>query len=407
MNLFRSNTEALRRSFPAKTSKRFACWATDLIIVALVAELIFTGLFQIVQGTAAYRAAENDLNAEIAYYESFTEETHVVEYVDGQRVTTDVTVLKNVYRAICLSYEIFGNDQRPDFTIESGHDVTINGVHSRENDNVAYFYTRYLKEHPEIAPGAEKDLFKVYKKAFGNDAEFMFTFNEELSDMPVLNTQVAYYLFYYLFIDSADTVGQTGATYYEAYYNAYSSMLEEAEMLVLQSEPYYSTHYRNYMQAFSAQARYTNITLVVSILASCLIILLVPKFLFKNERTISYRLFGLGVINSHGKANEWYVIVIKTFLESFGLIPIAFILYMFPPFSGGYEAMFVPVSVDSGVSFGLIILVISLIGIAVSAVGLFTNNRQNLLNLIFNDFVVDIHLQDDGEVGEVNQGRPY
>ena len=365
------------------------------------------GLFQITKSTPAYSAAEATVNDEIAYYEMLTEETHIVEYVDGQRVSTDVIVLKNLYRAICLSYEIFGNDQQPDFKFDAGHDVTINGTHSAENDNIAYFYLRYLKKDNSLNIKANDDLFEVYKRSFGNDASFMFSFNKEASEIPVLNTQVAYYLFHYLFIDESDSIGKTGATYYQSYYNSYSNMLEEAELLILQSEPYYSTRYMNYKEAYCSEARYTNITLILSIFIACFIVLLIPRYLFKDGKTIGYKLFGLGVITANGEAGKWYVPLIKTVLTCIGAIPISLILYLFAPFNGVYDAMFLPVTVNSTISLGVVILAVAVVVGIINAVGLFTNKRQNLLNLIFNDIVVDVHYFDEGERDDNNQGRDY
>lgn len=388
-------------------SKRFVCCVIDLILVALLAELIFMGLFQITQNTSAYSAAKATVKDEIAYYESLTEETHIVEYVDGARVSTDVIVLKNLYRAICLSYEIFGNDQQPDFKFDTGHDVMKNGVHSVENDNVAYFYLRYLKNDNSLNIKANDDLFEIYKRSFGNDASFMFSFNKEVSEIPVLNTQVAYYLFHYLFINESDTIGKTGATYYQSYYNSYSNMLEEAELLILQSEPYYSTRYMNYKEAYCAEARYVNITLLASLFIACFIVLLIPRYLFKDGKTVGYKLFGLGVISANGEAGKWYVPLIKTVLACIGAIPISLILYLFAPFNGVYDAMFLPVTVDSTISLGVVILVVAIAVGIINAVGLFTNKRQNLLNLIFNDVVVDVHYLDEGERDDNNQGRDY
>ena len=397
MKLFESNIEILKRSSPAKLSKRFVCWAIDFILVALIAGAIFSGLFYITQNTSAYKAYNQIVEDEIAYYEQFTKETHIVEYVDGERVSTEVVVLKNLYRAICLSYEIFGNNQQPDFVIDSSHDVMINGVHSAENDNIAYFYTRYLKTNSNISVESKKDVFEIYKLAFGDDATFMFSFNRELSEIPVLNTQVAYYLFHYLFIDSSDSIGQTGATYYRSYYNAYANMLEEAETQIIKSEPYFSTHYADYKNAYSSEARLTNIALVVSIFIACFIVLLIPKYLFKDEKTLGYKLFGLGVIRTDGRANAWYVPLLKTIVSCFGFIPVSFILYLFPPFNGGYEAMFMPVSTDCNISLAIVILSIVIIGGIANAFSLFTYKRQNLFNLIFNDVVVDVHYLDEGE----------
>ena len=364
------------------------------------------GLFQIAVNTKGYNDASATIEDEIAYYEKLTEETHIVEYVDGSRVTTDVIVLKNLNRAICLSYEIFGNNQQPEFKFDQGHDVTINGTHSVENDNIAYFYTRYLKNDPSVDIEVNYDLFEIYQKAFGDNAAFMFSFNKDICAMPVLNTQVAYYLFHYLFVDSSDSIGQTGATYYETYYNSYSNMLEEAEMLILQSEPYNSTHYLNYKKAYSAQARYTNIALLLSIFTACFIVLLIPKYLFKDGKTVGYKLFGLGVIGVNGEAIKWYVPLIKTVIASIGAIPIAFIMYLFPPFNGGYEAMFVPFSPESNISLGWVILLVGIAVGIINAVGLFTGKNQNLINLLFGDIVVDVHYLDEGE-RDAYIGRDY
>ena len=378
----------------------------DLLLIAILAEGIFACLFLITKNSAAYIAAESTIEDEIEYYETLTEKTHIVEYVNGERVSTDVIVLKNLYRAICLSYQVFGNNQQPDFVFDSSHDVMINGIQSVENDNVAYFYTHYLAENSDMGDGVNKDLFEIYKKSFGDDAAFMFSFNKELSEIPVLNTQVAYYLFHYLFVDSSDSIGQTGATYYRSYYQAYSNMLEDAEMLIIDSEPYNSTHYLSYKTAYCSQARYTNITLVISILLSSLTVLLTSKYLFKDGRTVGYRLFGLGVVRTDGEMDAWYMTLIKTVIDSVGIIPIAFILYMFPPFNGGYEAMFMPINPDSKLSIAIVVLALAIIGGINNAFGLFTPKKQSLINMIFGDVIVDVNCPDEDD-GEKNHGREY
>lgn len=387
--------------------KRFVCCVVDMILVAIVAELIFFGSFRIATNTKAYKDATEAVNEEVAYYNELTKQTHIVEYVDGERVSTDVIVLKNLYRAICLSYETFGNDQQPDFVFDSNHDVMINGTHSPESDNIAYFYTRYLKSEPSVNVAVSEDLFEIYKRSFGDDALLMFTFNREVSEIPVLNTQVAYYLFHYLFVNESDSIGQAGAGYYQIYADAYSRMLEEAEELIIESEPYNSTHYARYKEAYCTEARCTNIALVISIAIACFIALFIPRCLFGDGRTIAYRLFGLGVIGKDGSKTPWYASLIRTLLNCIGFIPIAFILYLLPPFSGGYEAMFVPVNPESRVSLAMLTIIIVAVGGIVNAFGLFVYNRQNLTNMIFDDIVVDVHYLDEGEREEKYQGRDY
>lgn len=387
--------------------KRFICCVIDMLLVALLAELIFMGVINITYASSAYKEAVATVDREIEYYENLTADTHLVEYSDGERVPSEVIVRKNICRAICLSHERFANSLYPEFVIDEGHAVTREGVHSVENDNVSYFYLKYLSQDDAVDVETDGDIFRIYKEAFGEDAGLLFTFNKEESEIPVLNPQVAYYLFHYLYVDAEDSIGKRGAEYYQAYSLAYSTMLNEAEGLVLNSEPYFSTRYLDYREAYSAQAKYINITLVISIVISAFTVLLIPKLLFKDGRTVGYRIMGLGVITADGERTPWYASLIKSVLGAIGSIPLAFLLYLFPPFNGVYEAMFVPTAVGSKLSLGLVILVITaLVGI-VNSFGLFTFKKQTLINLIFHDTVVDTRCIDRGESEIELQGREY
>ena len=113
------------------------------------------------------------------------------------------------------------------------------------------------------------------------------------------------------------------------------------------------------------------------------------------------------MIRTDGKSNQWYVPLIKTIVDAFRCIPLAFILYLFPPFNGGYEAMFVPTRLGSKISFAWIILLVTAVGWTISIFGLFTSKRQNLLNMVFDDVVVDVHRIDKDEPEPTNHGRSY
>ena len=56
-------------------SKRFVSCVVDLILVAIVAELIFAGLLQVTVNSTFYNDAAAKLEEEISYYEKWTEET--------------------------------------------------------------------------------------------------------------------------------------------------------------------------------------------------------------------------------------------------------------------------------------------------------------------------------------------
>ena len=144
MQLFASNIEILRRASPAKASKRFVCCAIDMMIVFFVALLIFSGLYSITKRTSSYLEAKQIITEEIEFYQNFTEESHLVQYIDGSRCDSDIIVFENINRAIYHSYITFGNVQQPDFIIENDHPVANYGEASLESDNVAYFYVNYV-----------------------------------------------------------------------------------------------------------------------------------------------------------------------------------------------------------------------------------------------------------------------
>ena len=101
MKIFESNIEILKRSSPAKMRKRFVSCVIDMLIVIFLASCLFLGLFGITKNSAGYKDSMSIVESEIKYYEKLTEETHVVEYVNGQRVSTELVVYKNLCRAIC------------------------------------------------------------------------------------------------------------------------------------------------------------------------------------------------------------------------------------------------------------------------------------------------------------------
>lgn len=404
--------DELKRAAPSKMSKRFVACFVDMVLVIVVTLGLFSFIFGVTSNSNTYIEQANIVTNEVEYYKKLSEESHLVEYENTYRVNGDDIADKNIHRAIYLSYLVFGNEQRPDFKFDEGHEITSYGIASSTTDNVAYFYTQYVPNNEGIQIDMRglnpvEFLFDVYRTSFGEDANFMFTFNKEKSLVPILNTQVAYYMFHYLYISQEDAIGQTGMSYYQAYVNAYILMLQDAENILANSEPYHSEHFMVYKKALINQARQVNTCLIISIVISCLLCLLLPKYLFRYERTIGYRIFGLGVVNQLKEENPWYIVLIKTLFDCVGFLTVSIVLYLFEPFNGVFDAMFLPFTLDSKVSLGIIVLICGVLGMLVNIVGLFTHSKQNLLNLIFKDKVVDIHYLDEGDKDDEFEGRPY
>ena len=407
MRLFESKFIDLRRSAPAKPSKRFVSCFIDMMICCVIALLLFSGASAIAFNTNTYIEAGEIVDKEIDYYINWTEESHIVEYFDkenGVRKDTETMVCQNLLKAIYHSYKVLGNEHQPEFEIDEK--VMKFGEASLENDTVAYFYTNYGVETNLIKfkEGQTKQEFlaELYKDAFLENSS-MLVFNLERSDMPILSTQVAYSILYYIENGAEDKTGEVGLDYYNAFYDAYAYMLSSAEDIMIRSEPYYSTHYMDYYNALSVQARITNIALIISIFVAYVIGVFVPKLLFKDERTIGRVLMKLGAINDERQPVSMVSIIIRSILEVIGFMFIAFIIYMFPPFNGSYDAMMTPFIGEANLT--IILLVIALISLIINVFMLFTHYSQNLINMIFRDRVVDLRRLDYGDRDEEYEGK--
>jgi len=411
MKFIYKNLDKLSISLPAKPSKRFVACVIDMVIVFFVSIVVFSGIFRIVENTAIYKNEEKIIKEEINYYNNLVKESHIVEFDGNQRIDREVTIMKNLTRSIYSSYVVLGNSQQSNFIIDDEHSVTSNGLSSLENDSIAYFYTQYIQNNDDLSSILDDDpldyLINVYKSTFGSNFDLLFTYNEEIYELPILKTEIAYCIFHYIFVSEVDSVGEEGKTYYDLYFRNYSKMLDNAENLILNSEPYNSVHYKKYFTSYCNQARYINLSLVLSIIITYLMVVLLPKYIFKNERTIGYLLMGLGVINKDKKANCWYIVLIKSLIGCIGFVIVSFMRYLTPPFNGSFDVMYLPISANLNISFSFILLIICLLGFIINVISLFNNNRQNILNIIFNDIVVDINYIDDDNYNYDYQGRPY
>ena len=78
-------------------------------------------------------------------------------------------------------------------------------------------------------------------------------------------------------------------------------------------------------------------------------------------------------------------------------------MYMFPPFNGVFDAMMTPFIGEY--SLTIILLIIAIVGLVINAFMLFTHYRQNLINMIFRDQVVDLHYLDNGDPDDETEGK--
>lgn len=415
--------EQFRNAYPAKPGKRFVSFAFDMIFVTILSILLMLGGSTIVRNSSSYTEAGQKVAEEIAYYREYSEKTHLVKYNnEGTRIDTDEVVLDNALRAIYRSYIKVGNGNYSDYVINKDskfyHDYGSEAMvmATYETDSVSYFYTEYIQNlqgsesHPRMIisfPGgsAEQYVINLYRNHFSDD---LFSFDNDSMDLPTLKLYSAYSMYHYLSTKEtadSDTVFDDGKKYYSSFYNTYKDFLEDGERLILQDEPYYSTHYLVYQEANYRQGRMMNIALVICILISYILLALVPKFIFRYERTFGKLIMGLGTIDKNGMSPLGYVTLLKSLLGFFPFLTSAIVLYLFPPFNAVYDAMMMPFLGE--MPFALILFIVSLLGLINNVPLLFTSNRQSLLEMGFRQNVKDRRKQEPEAAEHSVSGRSF
>lgn len=409
--------EELKHASPAKPGKRFLAFMIDCVLVCIFSFLIFIVGNLINTNTNSYKNADSIIKEEIDYYNNFVEQSRAVEFeiINNEKVRKDLIkedtsgfskiVLENVNRALYYSYLEYG-----DFCNQFGFEINEKNMNIIKasisnkgydiDDNISYFYTNYVYNSNEQLGvsfesilDAKKYVQQIYKESFSNNAEIMFEFNNVDYSVPLLKSEVAYYIYYYIYVFEDEEITKKGQDYSFIYFNAYSSMLSAAEKIVIQSEPYYSTHYVKYYENKAIVARNTIITLIISIVISYLLVVMIPKLLLKHGRTIGRYVFKLGEISYENEVVSTLSIIINTIFGSFGYLAVMPILFMFHPFNGSFNAMYLPFI--GNIPFLIIMIIIIGLVLINSCCILFTKNKVGINGLVTNSILVDRKFQDE------------
>lgn len=412
MKLFTSNILTLENAGSADGSKRFISYVIDLILLIIVSFLVSMPLNSAFLHGKTYKQQNAIVQEEIAYYNRYIEETHLVSFIDDEKTVrkdSEIMSLENLLRSIYHSYNSLGNNQQPDFIIKDGDDVTKYGEASLINDSIAYFYTQYIPAHPELdildygGLTPQQYLFKVYKDSFGNNS-LMFVFDEsDPNNLPTLNSQRAYYIYHYLYVDESDLVGKEGQKDYRSFQRAYSYMLETAEQLMVKAEPYYSMHYLNYRNSYASASRCLNYSIILSITIGYLLVIQLPKLLFMDDVTLGRKITGLGVITNNRKKIRVYQKIIHSILGIIGYLTIIPVLYLFSPYWGVYSTMTVPLI--GNISLLMIVMIVLLLGAIDKTFILFTHNKVSLIEMILRTRVVDKNHPNDDDMDDEFEGK--
>lgn len=181
-------------------------------------------------------------------------------------------------------------------------------------------------------------------------------------------------------------------------------MLELSESRIIKAEPYYSTHYEVYRQELYTQSRNVNTALLISILLSYLIMVLVPKLIFRHQRSFGRMILGLGMIGNDLEETPLWITIANTILGLFGFLVTATIMYLLPPFSGSFDPMMFPFL--GSIPLVIILLIIVLLAGVNYAFCLFSHYKQSGIELLEHSILVDKHHLDEIDMDDQYEGKP-
>ncbi len=408
--------ELIKRASPAKPGKRFLSFCIDYFIVLLVSFLLFSLGFTIVKTNDSYKREVEIVDREVTYYNEFAEDTGLVELEDGNRVDSIYLIIKNAFRAIYHSYL---NSSVPDFVIDDSElngtitnedgskTITVSsyGEASLETDTISFFYTKYVVDHSELKiidfkeKTAVQYLCELYDYYFEDD---LFIIPADKNSMPIMKPDTASKIYTYFFDEDAEKNStkkyEDGKNLFYSFQISYQNMLNEAENLLVVSEPYFTEHYTIYRDSYEKQGRYVNYTLIISFVVAYLVSVLLPKLLFGDGRTIGRFLMKLGVNSIDEENVPWYVTLINSILGTIGFMSVMLLIFLFPPFNGIYDFMYIPLLTSSRwLSLGLILLVVAISAVAIYISTLFAYNKTSLIDILTRTRVVDLKRIDDDE----------
>lgn len=408
----------LSHSPTCSTGKRFLSFLIDAFLILLSSFLISMLSLKITKSTSTYQRISATVTSEVEYYDSFVKDSHLARFNEkGERLDSELFALENISKGVTRSYnenreEIRKDDKYKKFVLEDyigegKPDLTQFGKASFTEDDLAYFYTVYvptnMKEFINLNDkNQEEYYYDLISSSFFNGAIKRST----VDGYPVLSIDVSYHVFYYLtqeYVDG-DSAYERGKNYYKSISDSYIALLEDAENLLIQSEPYYTDHYLVYTKSKEDQARMINISLLLSILIAYIIFVPVCKLIFGFARTLGRFILHLGVDYS---SNSRKIIseVIKDTLGCFGYLLLIVILYFFPPMNSTFSIFMMPFF--GKMSLLIMIIIIAVIAIINYIVQPFSSDRLPLLEHFFKCPLKDLKGEEKIESVNYNPGRDY
>lgn len=388
MQLLKSRIDLYKDKGDASLTKRLISLIIDFFLLLATTLLLYLGTHQIVINNSTYQSSEAKVKDEIAYYNQLLSETHLIDFSDEEltiRYDLDSMALKLLSLHISLSYQ---EDANHDFTVEPKECLEV-GTASTSDDFLSYFYTIYIPEHNtnnafvdfgSLTPlNYYKNLMKGYA---GSQFDNYFISGDE-DELFYLRPYVANRIYHYYFLE--EDIGEAEYQYIsQLFYYA----IEEAELTLINSSPYYEEHYLPYREAYALQGNIINLAFLLTSYVAYLIIIALPQLFLNDSVTLGKLLMGLAVISRRRQSLKWYFKLIRL-LAGLIIAPLATILIpVLPMFNFNFTTFNLPI-LGSSFTYAWFLVILAGLLIINGLVAFFNHRHFTLLDYLTRSMIID------------------
>lgn len=412
MNIFQSKFKDLKRSSPVSLGKRFISFLIDFFFLFVLSAIAFEISVKVVQDGSSYRAIEDSIQQEIEYYDTYIGKSglkptypDISEELARQNKMCEEYLFRGIYSAYLTNTE---------YTFENWDDhkaeVMSYGELTDQNDLVTNFYKNFLPNNDvgiqidyPASSGLEK-AFGIYRAELLTNSS-LYVFKEE-NGVPMFTSYTAYCIYHYKYINRDDNVGTNGKNYLDTIQNTYLVLIGDGLDFMSKAEPYYSNHWIPYTKLVAKQSLIVNGTMLVSLFACSLLVYVLPKFLFKDEKTFARKLLSLGTISIYNSKTAIWKQIIRTIVEILMAPMLILLMYILPPFNFDFRAMIMPMNIDTKFSLIVIVIACYIFFIASGCFAFFTHDRQTLIDVLTRTKVVDSKHRDEVDSDDDYEASP-
>ncbi len=388
MKLFKSRIDLYKDKGDASLSKRLIALIIDFFLLLMTTLLLYLGTNQIVINNQMYQRYEKQVKDEIAYYNHLLNETHIIDFNDDDlmvRYDVDSMALKLLSLHISLSYQ---KDANNDFTVVPKECLDV-GIASINEDFLSYFYTVYVPKHNTNNAFIDfggvdpliyyKNLMKGYA---GNQFDNYFIFGEE-DELFYLRPYVANRIYHYYFLEE-----DKGESEYQYISQLFYYAIEEAELTLINSSPYYEEHYLPYREAYANQGNIINLAFLLTSYVAYLIIIVLPQLVFNDAVTLGKLAMGIAIISKRRQKLKWYFKLIRM-IGGLLISPLSSLLIpVLPMFNFNFTTFNLPL-LGSGFTYGWFLVILASLLLINGLVALFNHRHFSLMDYLTSSIVID------------------